>query len=165
MRTMTLLATAAILTLTAGAANAATTLKFVLTGDVDAVWTLPASPVPDFTFPAGGFSLSNVAGTLGGQPATIDTLELFADASFGGLSLISGQTVFFSQGPQLYTGPDATPTFRTGVFTLARVTSDFSGDGTLTVTNAVPEPASWAMMIAGFGLVGAAMRRRAAAVA
>jgi hypothetical protein len=27
----------------------------------------------------------------------------------------------------------------------------------------VPEPASWAMMIAGFGLVGAAMRRRASA--
>ncbi len=26
----------------------------------------------------------------------------------------------------------------------------------------VPEPTSWAMMIAGFGLVGAAMRRRAA---
>jgi PEP-CTERM motif len=26
----------------------------------------------------------------------------------------------------------------------------------------VPEPASWALMIAGFGLVGAAMRRRAA---
>lgn len=29
----------------------------------------------------------------------------------------------------------------------------------------VPEPASWAMMIAGFGLVGAAMRRRAPAAA
>jgi PEP-CTERM motif len=29
----------------------------------------------------------------------------------------------------------------------------------------VPEPASWAMMIAGFGLVGAAMRRRALAAA
>lgn len=29
----------------------------------------------------------------------------------------------------------------------------------------VPEPASWAMMIAGFGLVGAAMRRRAVALA
>lgn len=28
--------------------------------------------------------------------------------------------------------------------------------------NAVPEPATWAMMIAGFGLVGAAMRRRTA---
>jgi len=34
----------------------------------------------------------------------------------------------------------------------------------ITVTAAVPEPASWAMLIAGFGLVGAAMRRRAAAL-
>ena len=36
--------------------------------------------------------------------------------------------------------------------------------GTLTVTNlgvsAVPEPASWAMLIAGFGLVGGALRSR-----
>lgn len=31
--------------------------------------------------------------------------------------------------------------------------------------NAVPEPASWAMLIAGFGLVGAVQRRRLAAVA
>jgi hypothetical protein len=29
---------------------------------------------------------------------------------------------------------------------------------------AVPEPASWALMIAGFGLTGAALRRRAATV-
>lgn len=39
--------------------------------------------------------------------------------------------------------------------------------GELTIRNfsgpAVPEPAAWAMMIAGFGLVGAAMRRRKAA--
>jgi hypothetical protein len=40
-------------------------------------------------------------------------------------------------------------------------------DGDLTIINfeAVPEPATWAMMIAGFGLVGAAMRRRATKVA
>jgi hypothetical protein len=31
--------------------------------------------------------------------------------------------------------------------------------------NAVPEPASWAMLIAGFGLVGAALRRRRVAIA
>jgi hypothetical protein len=32
-------------------------------------------------------------------------------------------------------------------------------------SGAVPEPASWTMLIAGFGLVGAAMRRRVAAAA
>jgi hypothetical protein len=31
---------------------------------------------------------------------------------------------------------------------------------TVESTGAVPEPASWAMLIAGFGLTGAAMRRR-----
>ncbi len=37
-----------------------------------------------------------------------------------------------------------------------------AGDGFLTValSGAVPEPASWALMLAGFGLVGAATRRR-----
>jgi choice-of-anchor C domain-containing protein len=33
-------------------------------------------------------------------------------------------------------------------------------DNVAVVANPVPEPASWAMMIAGFGLVGAMMRRR-----
>ncbi|OYU15511.1 MAG: hypothetical protein CFE37_05140 [Alphaproteobacteria bacterium PA4] len=40
------------------------------------------------------------------------------------------------------------------------------GTGTLiTGTASVPEPASWAMLIAGFGLVGTMMRRRARVVA
>ncbi|PZU47759.1 MAG: PEP-CTERM sorting domain-containing protein [Sphingomonas sp.] len=38
-------------------------------------------------------------------------------------------------------------------------------DGEIPFGEIVPEPATWAMMIAGFGLVGAAMRRRRAAVA
>jgi hypothetical protein len=50
--------------------------------------------------------------------------------------------------------------------------TNYSADSTLDVnwaitsmpTNTVPEPASWAMLIAGFGLTGAAMRRRNAAV-
>ena len=36
--------------------------------------------------------------------------------------------------------------------------------GFLSTTGGVPEPASWAMLIAGFGLTGAAMRRRRALV-
>ena len=41
-------------------------------------------------------------------------------------------------------------------------TLNITGDGNVIVggTPAVPEPESWALMIAGFGLVGAAMRRR-----
>lgn len=52
------------------------------------------------------------------------------------------------------------------------LTHNFSGDtaayaetlspgvGNTTGTNAVPEPASWTMLIGGFGLTGAATRRR-----
>jgi hypothetical protein len=32
--------------------------------------------------------------------------------------------------------------------------------GFRTYVNSVPEPATWAMMIVGFGLVGGSMRRR-----
>nr|WP_185964992.1 PEPxxWA-CTERM sorting domain-containing protein [Glacieibacterium frigidum] len=35
-----------------------------------------------------------------------------------------------------------------------------AGPGTISVGGAVPEPAAWALMIGGFGLVGNAMRRR-----
>ncbi len=62
-------------------------------------------------------------------------------------------------------------------FDIAAATTDgvyetvlFGADqqGRLTVTGAggiVPEPAAWAMMIAGFGLVGSSLRRRRIAVA
>ena len=36
-------------------------------------------------------------------------------------------------------------------------------DNLVAETAAVPEPASWAMMLAGFGAVGSALRRRKAA--
>lgn len=55
------------------------------------------------------------------------------------------------------------------------ITTDTYGDaiplvglqqiGTAAITGGVPEPASWAMLIAGFGLVGAVSRRKAALAA
>ncbi len=42
---------------------------------------------------------------------------------------------------------------------------NFTASGSGTFAGAIPEPATWAMMIAGFGLVGAAARRRRMAVA
>lgn len=41
----------------------------------------------------------------------------------------------------------------------------FGADTSFTLSGAVPEPASWALLVAGFGLSGAAMRRRRVAAA
>lgn len=52
-----------------------------------------------------------------------------------------------------------TPTTFTGTYTLGNV----SGSNAFLITpttGAVPEPATWAMMVLGFGFVGAAVRRR-----
>jgi hypothetical protein len=50
-------------------------------------------------------------------------------------------------------------------FTMTRFPDGFD-DGTIAVTlgSAVPEPASWALMIGGLGLVGMTMRRRSTTV-
>jgi len=51
-----------------------------------------------------------------------------------------------------------------GVTRLLISSTDFGGvlydDFTFTADSAVPEPATWALMIAGFGLAGASVRRR-----
>jgi PEP-CTERM motif len=46
------------------------------------------------------------------------------------------------------------------IFSLPSFESSFLVDPPIPGTQGVPEPASWALMIAGFGLVGAGMRRR-----
>ncbi|QMW24641.1 PEPxxWA-CTERM sorting domain-containing protein [Sandaracinobacteroides saxicola] len=38
--------------------------------------------------------------------------------------------------------------------------ADFAPDDSTFTASAIPEPASWALMIAGFGLVGGTLRRR-----
>ena len=60
----------------------------------------------------------------------------------------------------------------TQYFGAGTYTFSITGDGVgglpaglgLRLDSAIPEPASWAMLIAGFGLVGMAQRRRAAVV-
>lgn len=52
------------------------------------------------------------------------------------------------------------PNNPTGVITGLRFASAGKFDGFQIALTAVPEPASWAMLIAGFGMTGAALRRR-----
>lgn len=86
-------------------------------------------------------------------------------SSLTSLAVASGQRIFdalllefsssngFTAGTNVVFGGTAT-------LSLARVTR--AGDPP--ISGAVPEPTTWAMMILGMGLAGAAMRRRKAAV-
>jgi hypothetical protein len=49
--------------------------------------------------------------------------------------------------------------------TLSNFAGSMNGEFDWTITNSVPEPAVWTMMIGGFGLAGAALRRRRAPAA
>jgi hypothetical protein len=101
--------------------------------------------IADFTLLANstyGFYLTSTSGTsiqyTGTGSGSFGTVR----ASNGDLSILSG------------VGKDDT---------LGFTFSPRSFNGTLTYTGGVvPEPASWALMIGGFGLVGASMRRRRA---
>lgn len=128
-----------------------------------AVFQLDSNPTPSTSQTFIGsdqFSFSNVAGTFGGVAGTASTIS-FGNGIYSSLSITAanlGFTQFIS--PTLFTGSPKTPTFLTGSFTLV---NPFFGNGTLSispvaVSGAVPEPASWAMMILGMGAVGFALR-------
>ena len=74
---------------------------------------------------------------------------------------ISGFAINLTSGTSYFA---VTTGFDNDDFGLSQLT--ISGIGNITVGGAaVPEPASWAMMIAGFGLAGAVARRRVTKVA
>jgi hypothetical protein len=95
--------------------------------------------------------------TYGGQSVTDFALADIAAADFSGFRYFA------------ITGLDFTKAFtltgnfeRTGSFSSSQELNRFDvtiGNGPITQA-AVPEPASWAMLIIGFGLMGSAMRRR-----
>jgi hypothetical protein len=152
-RALLVLAFAALFPLSS-AANAAVYL-FTLTGPNTASFSLNSSPIPNSTG-VGSFTLLNVAGTFNGSATTFGSISFFDvphDGGFGaGASLDLG-------GPQLFTGTLTNPTFTLGTFSLTD--GGFVPNYTLTITNAaVPEPATWAMMLLGFGAIGLSMRGR-----
>lgn len=63
------------------------------------------------------------------------------------------------------TNPGASAMIRLGTYVPRDIGLAFSLQGTaVEAPSAVPEPASWAMMMVGFGVVGGAMRRRRTSV-
>lgn len=157
-----LLLSAAVAAVAVAAPASAATYLFTLTGNVNATFTLDSSPTPSLVSDGKGFfQIQNVAGVYsnGSTTANVNFFLTNAVAQNGGLELdVPGGNAFLVQpGAQLFTGTLAMPTFKTGTFEFRA-----SPGETLSISAAaVPEPASWAMMVGGFGLLGATMRRRA----
>jgi len=167
MAKLSLLAAFAAAALVPASADAAL-LTFTISGDYQASFTIDSAPTPDEYLGGTGLVLwdVDVDAADGGGLADI----AFFDASLGGgLSIIDYEDFspfLVADGPQLYSGTVQAPVFGTGTFQL----TEYQGAGryTLTIADAspaaVPEPASWAVMLAGFGATGAAIRRRRRAV-
>lgn len=161
---------AAVLVAAASSADAAPLLFDFSGPSGTAMFQLDSNPTPDsFQSFLGSdqFSFNNVAGTFGSVAGTASTISFGSGSIYSSLS-ITAPNLGFTQfnAPTLFTGAPAHPTFLTGTFT---VINPFFGNATLSIspvalTGAVPEPASWAMMIVGLGATGVVMRRRAKAV-
>jgi len=142
-------------------ATPASAAHFVFTSDdFDMVFDLPTSPTPDYSYPNALFLIYGAHMTLDGSPIQNNIAFISANYPFlpnmvGGFSY-DGQTTHTFQGVQLYSGTEAAPTFVAGTYHLTGYTDGVAG----TLVISVPEPASWAMMVGGFGMMGGAMRRR-----
>lgn len=142
----------------------AAVLNFVLSGSRDATFQLDSNPIPTTSSTSvfgDQIQFSNVGGTFGGVAGVAPSIG-FGSGLFASLN-INGTPLGFTQfaGPSLFSGTFKAPVFSPGTFAL---TSIVSGSSTLTiseaVSSAVPEPATWTMMIVGLGLAGAALRTR-----
>ena len=122
-------------------------------------WTLDLSPVPS-SFEVGfSFTVEGpIEGELFGSP--IDRLHFFTPLFGSGVGVvIGGSQHSINTTSAVFTGPVSAPTFLPGVYTIGATS------GRLTIAEAVPEPATWALMILGFGAAGAGLRRRRVAAA
>ena len=151
------LAVGAAAVLTAAAAQA-TTLDFSWSyATLSASWTQSSSPTVLGSVDGDNTDVAVTGGT-GSTGAFTDVVFYNSGSTIltGGFQANSSGQVIAVSGPKLYTGSEAAPVFAPGVYAL--------DNGTLTVTDAVPEPAAWSMMLVGVaglgGMLRASRRRR-----
>lgn len=144
-------------------------LTYLLSGPIPMEFKLPANPPLSSFSPGNSFltaRLTGIAGTSTGDAF----FGFFSNRLGGGLQLLdaaTGKSIFSLGGAQLYSGHEWTPSLLSGTFGM----TDRSNGASYTLEvaalpsgspPAVPEPASWAMMVSGFGLAGGTLRARRA---
>jgi hypothetical protein len=122
-------------------------------GDPTTVFTVPVNVAPSRFISGYGFELGPIEQLTNGVAMT-DTFT-FYDASQGGGLSDSGNLYKFSgdAGAQLYIGPVSSPTLRVGRFVFANAND---GNIDMIAVVGIPEIATWAMMVAGFGALALA---------
>jgi ABC-type amino acid transport substrate-binding protein len=168
MKKLTLAALAAAAVVSSVPASAALLFEYTAINSKTAQPTLSftidsATPTP-FAYNDSGFNLSSVTGTVCTNSGcnTLTSPVSFYLVEAGGLFNGFGFDLY---GDKVFKGDPSAPLLVTGTFDAA----DNIGTplGTLVISEisgAVPEAATWAMLIAGFGMVGAATRRRRTSV-
>ena len=131
---------------------------------LDAAYTIPASQQhTDFLQFLTGSAFPNENTGVNGTFTFFDAGVQVA--SFGYSSTTSGQLASYAALFPPNNGAITFDSFTNDFFTNTLATSatlDGSSLEYALVSNAVPEPASWAMMLVGFGMMGGLLRRRTA---
>jgi len=135
---------------------------------------ISAQPDGGYTSPSNLYSLTF---TLDAADVATAFLSGATAADNGVTVLLNGQVLQTYASPTDYSAfqtlhpfsaPAGSGLFLEGLNTLSFTTTDFGRPSAVLVTNlqgftsAVPEPASWAMMIGGFGMVAGSMRAKRA---
>lgn len=131
------------------------------------VWTVGQGPdiTINFATPVFGAGAQIMSNYFGGFIARVTASDGVNSYSFTSPGDANGN----SDGSAIFIGVlSSTKTLTSLTFTLdsaAGNPNDFAINAVQLNTAVVPEPASWALMIVGFGLVGVSVRRRKAAIA
>ena len=158
MKKLFALASSMLLLLLAAPVAAQTTFFEITSGNtVFSAFNLSGDP---FTWDDGYATYYNVDYTVGPDRGYVGFYDLDSDVEgeVGGLTFSDGSGTF--SGDQLYGGTEDSPTFTSGSYQIyGDLDNQPTAAYTVSITN-VPEPATWLMMILGFGTVGVALRRK-----
>ena len=165
LRSFTAAVFAALVSLNAVPASAAVRYSFTALSSFEGIsgsfeYTSPTFIADNRFTPVAAFDACTVVTPVGG--ACTNGSHLFADTS----PLTDGQGDLFDSVAFSVNNTNPEYYFADGAFsavgTYQTVEFGSAQAGTLTVSQVggVPEPATWALMIGGFGLVGTAARRR-----